>query len=258
MRLILASCFALLLTFSPDYAISDTKFEEIQASAPSPLEISTAIVLADFLQSSQSVVSELQEAINSPYSPKPTITGNRVAENALIRTGYQKKILEQERYQILKSLYQAVISVIDFNKPTIEKKDIGFKGFVPATFGRLVAEEFSRAEGQRAKIKITAPKHLVRNLRAMPDKYEELAIETIIASEQTNKPFVGTVISQGTISVRVIVPVLYDQGCLMCHGLPKGAPDITGHPKEGSDLGELGGAISITLFRNKQPRIIND
>jgi len=45
------------------------------------------------------------------------------------------------------------------------------------------------------------------------------------------------------------VPEYYGEACLACHGNPKGEVDITGHPKEGGALGDLGGAISITLYR---------
>ena len=47
---------------------------------------------------------------------------------------------------------------------------------------------------------------------------------------------------------RVLVPEYYGEGCLTCHGKPKGEIDLTGYPKEGGKLGELGGVISITLF----------
>ena len=36
---------------------------------------------------------------------------------------------------------------------------------------------------------------------------------------------------------------------LSCHGEPKGAIDVTGYPKEGGKAGDLGGAISIVLFK---------
>ena len=47
---------------------------------------------------------------------------------------------------------------------------------------------------------------------------------------------------------RVLVPEYYSAGCLTCHGAPAGEIDITGYPKEGGELGDLGGVISITLF----------
>ena len=55
--------------------------------------------------------------------------------------------------------------------------------------------------------------------------------------------------SQGRAAFRVLVPEYYRAGCLACHGEPQGEIDVTGYPKEGGELGELGGVISITLFR---------
>ena len=34
-----------------------------------------------------------------------------------------------------------------------------------------------------------------------------------------------------------------------CHGSPQGEIDITGYPKEGGKEGDLGGVISITLYK---------
>jgi hypothetical protein len=47
----------------------------------------------------------------------------------------------------------------------------------------------------------------------------------------------------------MLVPEYYTPGCLSCHGEPKGEIDVTGYPKEGGKVGDLGGVISITLFR---------
>jgi hypothetical protein len=46
-----------------------------------------------------------------------------------------------------------------------------------------------------------------------------------------------------------MVPEYYAASCLTCHGSPKGEMDITGYPKEGAKLDDLGGVISITLYR---------
>ena len=53
----------------------------------------------------------------------------------------------------------------------------------------------------------------------------------------------------GRPAFRILIPEYYGQGCLQCHGEPKGEIDVTGYPKEGGKLGDLGGVISITLFR---------
>jgi len=45
------------------------------------------------------------------------------------------------------------------------------------------------------------------------------------------------------------VPEYYGASCLSCHGGPKGEFDVTGYPKDGAKEGDLGGVISITLYR---------
>jgi hypothetical protein len=46
-----------------------------------------------------------------------------------------------------------------------------------------------------------------------------------------------------------MVPQYYVESCLACHGSPKGEVDVTGYPKEGAKSGELGGAVSLVLYR---------
>ena len=54
---------------------------------------------------------------------------------------------------------------------------------------------------------------------------------------------------KGQPAFRLILPEYYKESCLACHGEPKGERDITGGKKEGGVLGELGGAISVTIFQ---------
>jgi len=55
--------------------------------------------------------------------------------------------------------------------------------------------------------------------------------------------------NRGREAFRVLMPEYYGQGCLACHGEPVGELDVTGYPKEGGKLGDLGGVISVTLYR---------
>ena len=52
----------------------------------------------------------------------------------------------------------------------------------------------------------------------------------------------------GKQAYRLILPEYYKESCLGCHGGSKGELDITGGKKEGGVLGQLGGAISVTIF----------
>jgi hypothetical protein len=47
----------------------------------------------------------------------------------------------------------------------------------------------------------------------------------------------------------MLLPEYYRESCLSCHGGPMGEMDITGYPKEGGKIGDLGGAISIVIFQ---------
>ena len=53
----------------------------------------------------------------------------------------------------------------------------------------------------------------------------------------------------GRPAFRMLLPEYYTDSCLTCHGEPKGEIDVTGYPKEGGKTGDLGGAISIVLFK---------
>lgn len=46
---------------------------------------------------------------------------------------------------------------------------------------------------------------------------------------------------------RYVAPMTIDEACLQCHGEPAGELDVTGTPKEGWKMGDIGGAISIIM-----------
>ena len=132
-----------------------------------------------------------------------------------------------------------------------QSKRIGFKGFIPSTFGRLIIERFSKGAEGMPEIKITAPPELVRNRKSRPDTWETSIIreKLLSASWPKGQIYAATAESKGRPAFRTLVPMYYSASCLRCHGSPKGENDVTGYPKEGASEGNLGGIISITLFR---------
>ena len=139
-------------------------------------------------------------------------------------------------------------------QPDINKKGIGFKGFIPATFATQVAERFSKDTGLKLR-QIGPPGAEPRNPNNKPDEQEELLLYAV----QKNHPRVGDHIVEQQLSdrsgVRVMLPLFYNKQCLSCHGSPKGEVDISGYEKEGFKEGDLGGAISIVLSaQNKLAR----
>ena len=153
--------------------------------------------------------------------------------------------------RLLAALTNAIDEVMKANQGRINQKGVGFKGFVPAVFGRLVTEQFGSEVDGAAEIKITAPPELVRNRKASPDPFETQVIRSKFLAPGWKKGqlFAETVPVKGRPATRVLVPEYYGAGCLSCHGEPKGEIDITGYPKEGAKLEQLGGVISITLYK---------
>ena len=71
----------------------------------------------------------------------------------------------------------------------------------------------------------------------------------LLASWPKGKDFSAVADSRGRQAFRMAVPEYYAASCLSCHGGPKGDIDVTGYPKEGGNEGDLGGVISISLYR---------
>ena len=219
-------------------------------------ELDFALGLANMLRAARTVIAEGQARINDPSLGDKGLSGEVVLKEAVANfkeaTGADPAEVDPEsRYgRLLNTLMTAIRSVMDENQGTINQAGIGFKGFVPAVFARLVNERFSQLIGREAEIKVTAPPGLVRNRKARPDSWEAAEIENRLLSPdwERGKVYSATAENRGRAAFRVLVPEYYGAGCLACHGEPKGETDVTGHPKEGGKLGDLGGVISVTLF----------
>ncbi len=213
--------------------------------------------LSEMLRDARTVISDSEGLINDPALGDKHLTGQKVLADAIKR--YQKatgidptKIDPASRNgRLMSAMMNAIVAVMNDNQKTINEKGIGFKGLIPAVFGRLVSESFNGLAKGEAEIKITAPPDLVRNRKALPDAWETKVIETKLLSPDWphGQSYSATVDIDGRTAYRIAVPEYYTQSCLACHGMPKGELDITGYPKEGRKLGDLGGVMSITLFR---------
>jgi Protein of unknown function (DUF3365) len=220
-------------------------------------ELEIAIGLANLLNAGRSVVSRYQDVINDPAIGDKGLSGAFVLEQSIQEyrkvTGNDPTTTDpQSRLgRLLRAQMTAIRATLDDNQATLNQKGVAFKGFVPAIFARLVNERFKSLVGREASIKSTAPRPLVRNRKSLPDQWEETAIGNALlaANWPRGKIFTAEARSEGRDAFRVLVPEYYGADCLTCHGMPKGEIDITGYPMEGGKLDELGGVISITLFR---------
>jgi hypothetical protein len=243
----LSLCATWLMTMSGP-VISATPDEDDKVIAAS---------LAAMLRSARTVVSRNQDRINNPDIGDKGLTGKSVLDQAVkiyqetTNSDPMKADTATRHGRLLRVQMDAIVDVVDSNQKTINQPGVGFKGFIPATFTRLVNETFGKGAANDAEIKATAPLDLVRNRKARPDEWEtEVIRDKLLAANWTKGQLFATVAnSKGRSAFRVAVPEYYAASCLSCHGDPKGQIDITGYPKEGAKEGDLGSVISITLYR---------
>jgi hypothetical protein len=211
--------------------------------------------LAKMLQSARAVISKHQDDINDPKRADKGLTAAVVLAEAdanyKAATGTDPASYDPATRQgrMLKAQRDAIVEVINDNQAIINREGLGFKGFIPATFARLVNEAFARKVEGGATIKVTAPPELVRNRKARPDEWEVDVIKTRFLKPdwKAGTPYAETVEVKGKPAFRMMVPEYYAASCLSCHGTPKGTLDITGYPREGAAEHDLGGVISVIL-----------
>ncbi len=227
------------------------------ADTPTEEEAVIASSLAAMLRASRTVISRHQDLINDPTIGDKGLDGEAVLAETLqiyrSMTGIDALSIDPESRhgRLLRAQMDAIAEVVDTHQPTLNARGVGFKAFIPSTFGRLVNEAFGTRAGAEAEVKVTAPPAYIRNRKARPDGWEAEVIETKLLSPDwpTGRFYAAVADSKGRPAFRMAMPEYYDASCLVCHGGPKGEMDVTGYPKEGGKEGELGGVISITLYR---------
>ena len=211
--------------------------------------------LAALLRAGRGVVSANQDLINdSDIGDKGLDSGRFLA---LVDARYRETNgagpldgdLTAHQRAITEAQLAAMAEGVDENQELINTQGMGFKGFIPAVFARLVNERFDESVGDAVRVKVTAPHELVRNRRARPDDWEDAVIEEKFKSGDwlRGDAFFEEISDANGTTFRMLIPEYYDESCLTCHGSPAGEVDITGFPKEGRAEGDLAGAISITL-----------
>lgn len=220
-------------------------------------DIETGNKLADMLRAGRNVVSASQTLINDPSIGDKGFTGEKLVREAgaIYATTVGAALItdatsDRDR-RLLDAQMQAMRRIVDGHQADINRFGVGFKGFIPAVFARLVNEEFESIAGSEARVRATAPPDLVRNRRARPDEWERTIIETKLLAPDwpKGKAYTDVVEFEGRSAFRMLLPEYYGESCLTCHGEPKGETDITGYPKEGGKVGDLGGVISIVIFQ---------
>ncbi len=148
-----------------------------------------------------------------------------------------------EKSQLLSKQMNASWEFVEKNQDVIDTDRDGtrnFKGIYCAIAGKSIAARFTQETDYTIRYISQTP----RKKKARPDEFESLAYE---AFARGAKEYYGTAVYRGDNVFRYVTPLYIEESCLECHGEPAGEIDITGTPKEGLKVGEIGGAISIVM-----------
>src|SRR5215467_14344323 len=138
--------------------------------------------VAAMLSAGLIVISNNQELIDNPNVGDKGLDGKSVLEQVkkIFRetTGIDPSTIDPSKRhgRLLRVEMDAIVEVMNAHERELNQRGIGFKGFVPSTFGRLVVETFNRGAQGDAELKMTAPSEIVRNRKARPKKWENFVI----------------------------------------------------------------------------------
>jgi len=163
--------------------------------------------------------------------------------------GAKFKIADGAKGQAQKILVDAIKGVVG---DVVSGKDTKLdpKGrFLPAIFARKAATRFGKESGGKMYLKLTTQDKYLVNASNKADAWEKGVIDGKFLKADWKK---GTTHSEmsthnGKKAFRLILPEYYKAGCMGCHGGKKGAGIHAG--KTSGKVGELGGAISVAIYK---------
>jgi general secretion pathway protein A len=207
----------------------------------------TARYLTMLLNAGRLVVERNQPLINDPGKGDKGFTPESFEQEVMDEFSHLTSIdlrhppahLPAPAKELLPTLLESSKQVVADAQFVINQRGIGYKNFIPATFGSQAARKFSN----RAQVKMKQTTLNPRNLKNTPDAYEEQVLKRLAAQPASNNPVIEWVDDGKTL--RALTPIYYSHDCLVCHGSPQGILDISGYPREGAREGDLAGAISV-------------
>ena len=213
----------------------------------------TARLLAKLLSAGRVVIDRNQQLIDDPHKGHkgftPDLFEKLLTEEFRKQTSIDLSNLENAPVSIvvpplarelLPALVQAGKEVVNDAQVVINQRGIGYKNFIPATYGSQASARFSKKTNVRLKQTTLEP----RNPKNTPDDYEASVLKWLAGRPRADA-YVSE-LTDGGKTLRVVMPIYYEKECLKCHGEPKGDLDVSGYPKEGGREGDLAGAITVT------------
>ncbi len=164
----------------------------------------------------------------------------------------EEALLEEAR--VFAREMDAVWEFMDNSQYTINTSSSGeydFKGLHCAIVGKSVGSIFS----DESDYVIRYTNYDARGRQNKPDEFERAALDAFYSNRGVWE-YYGVAEYGGGERFRYLQALEVDSSCLSCHGEPAGEIDITGFAKEGWQVGDPGGAISIVIPLDKHNEMI--
>lgn len=211
----------------------------------------TARLLAVLLDSGRNVINEHLVLLDEREETEQSFTVDLFERQLLdvfhSRSGIDLRDLEAARIptrakKLLKELVLVSKQVVAEAQPEINRRDGVTREFIPAIFGTRVGIRFTERTHVRLKQTSLAP----RNPLNAPDAVERTALEAFADPSYPLEKVISEVTAKSK-SLRLMFPLYTTRKCLDCHGDPRGELDRSGYPREGLQLGQNAGAISVVI-----------
>lgn len=151
----------------------------------------------------------------------------------------------REKAEVLAAEMRAAWDFVDMNQEVINRAEDGAfrtKHLVCVVAAKSISMLFTSETDYSIRFTNDTP----RQATNAPDAFEQEALAAFNA-DPDRKAFWRVVdAGDGTRVFRYTEPLYVTESCLECHGDPVGELDQYGYPKEGMQVGQVGGAMSIT------------
>ena len=151
----------------------------------------------------------------------------------------------REKAEVLASEMRAAWDFVDMNQDVINRDEDGTfrtKHLVCVVAAKSISMLFTTETDYSIRFTNDTP----RQAANAPDEFEQEALAAFNADPERKAFWRVVDAGDGTRVFRYTEPLYVTESCLECHGDPVGELDQYGYPKEGMQVGQVGGAMSIT------------
>ena len=151
----------------------------------------------------------------------------------------------REKAEVLASEMRAAWDFVDMNQDVINRAEDGTfrtKHLVCVVAAKYISMLFTTETDYSIRFTNDTP----RQAANAPDEFEQEALAAFNADPERKAFWRVVDAGDGTRVFRYTEPLYVTESCLECHGDPVGELDQYGYPKEGMQVGQVGGAMSIT------------